>query len=280
MNTNIISAFVLASFACLSAACVNASTTNDFADEDRIEDSKNATNGAEANGKPVSSADHLVIPPAKLPFGASYEEWAAAYWQWALEIPAEKNPIMDGACERNQSGSVFFLAGTLGGSHQRSCTIPSDKGIFVPIFDTLARSCPEMADFEKVCPSLSSEAGIRSSAENTIDTANALLHVTLDGQTISVGDPFRVQSDLFSDSSPDNANDRLFATCSGPIESNICKVTEGNHRLVVTDGYFIMLHGLSEGLHQLHIAANVSPDSTEPPFELTYDLLITSTQSQ
>jgi hypothetical protein len=52
------------------------------------------------------------------PYGVSYTEWTARWWQWAFSIPVENNPVNDmtGAnCAINQHGPVWFLAGTLGG---------------------------------------------------------------------------------------------------------------------------------------------------------------------
>jgi len=279
MKTNTLSAFVLASFACLSAACTNTSPSDDLTSDELVLDTPSDSNdSANAHNKALSYNDKIVIPSSELPFGASYEEWAAAYWQWALAIPAEKSPLLDGPCEQNQSGSVFFLAGTMGGGHHRSCQIPRGKGIFIPVMNTVARSCPEMADDAQVCQDLASFDAISSLAQRTIDTANPRLRLTVDGKEIQILDEYRVQSAAFTDTSPQNPDDRLFATCSGPIETNLCGIAEGQPRPAMTDGYFVMLRQLSDGPHQIQIAASVSPDSTEPPFEVTYDIFVTWTQ--
>ena len=54
-----------------------------------------------------------VFPPNAHPFGASYGEWQARWFEWFIEIPAPVNPFFDetGAlCGTNQSGPVWFLA--------------------------------------------------------------------------------------------------------------------------------------------------------------------------
>jgi len=51
------------------------------------------------------------------PYGLSYPEWTAKWWQWVFSIPIENNPIKDDmnrSYELNQSGPVWFLAGTVG----------------------------------------------------------------------------------------------------------------------------------------------------------------------
>jgi hypothetical protein len=55
-----------------------------------------------------------ITPPAD---GQTYGRWAAAWWQWALGIPAPENPFLDttGAnCAQRQVDQVWFLAGAFG----------------------------------------------------------------------------------------------------------------------------------------------------------------------
>jgi hypothetical protein len=50
-----------------------------------------------------------VIPPQASSHGQSYGEWAAAWWQWVLSVPADHNPALDltGAdAAQGQSGPV------------------------------------------------------------------------------------------------------------------------------------------------------------------------------
>ena len=42
-----------------------------------------------------AAANPGVLPVVSKPHGKSYGEWAAAYWQWALSIPADRNPLTD-----------------------------------------------------------------------------------------------------------------------------------------------------------------------------------------
>ena len=72
------------------------------------------------------------------PFGRTYAEWTARWWQWVLSMAKTENPLVDGTaenCANNQSGPVWFLAGTLKGSTERSCTIPADKAILFPVIN-------------------------------------------------------------------------------------------------------------------------------------------------
>ncbi len=76
--------------------------------------------------------------PDSAPFGITYAEWTARWWKWVLSIPKAENPLVDENgenCANNQSGPVWFLAGTLKGSAERSCTIPADKAILIPVIN-------------------------------------------------------------------------------------------------------------------------------------------------
>ena len=58
-----------------------------------------------------------VIPPHARAYGLSYGEWGAQWWHWAYSFPvAQFPPLQSGEldCGPDQSGSVWFLAGTAG----------------------------------------------------------------------------------------------------------------------------------------------------------------------
>ena len=79
--------------------------------------------------------------PNSRPFGRTYAEWTARWWQWVLSIAKTENPLVDENgknCANNQSGPVWFLAGTLKGPAERSCTIPADKAILFPVINVEA----------------------------------------------------------------------------------------------------------------------------------------------
>jgi hypothetical protein len=98
-------------------------------------------------------ADLKIFPPDSKPYGLTYEEWTAKWWQWAYSMPEEGNPMVDDTgedCANNQAGPVWFLAGTGGGAVTRECTIPSDKGILIPIINVECDSASGSGDTEAV----------------------------------------------------------------------------------------------------------------------------------
>lgn len=79
-----------------------------------------------------------LFAPESRPFGITYGEWTANWWQWILSITKNENPLIDQngkKCANNQSGSVWFLAGTLQGQAERFSTIPADKAILFPVIN-------------------------------------------------------------------------------------------------------------------------------------------------
>ncbi len=75
-------------------------------------------------GAQAGNPNPSVIPINSKPHGLSYGEWSARWWDWALSIPPTMNPLLDpsGAfCTQGQSGRVWFLAETFGGSAIRTC---------------------------------------------------------------------------------------------------------------------------------------------------------------
>jgi hypothetical protein len=103
-----------------------------------------------------AAANPTVLPPQSNPYGKAYGEWSGAWWQWALSIPADVNPLLDvtGAnAGVGQSGQVWFLAGVWGaegnvtrGSESNPIVVPADKAIFFPIYNWVEIFAPQLDD--------------------------------------------------------------------------------------------------------------------------------------
>ena len=58
----------------------------------------------------AEGSDNLTVfsPTSSQPYGMSYAEWTAKWWQWFISIPGDNNhPINDAtgaSCSRNQAG--------------------------------------------------------------------------------------------------------------------------------------------------------------------------------
>ena len=58
-------------------------------------------------------------PSPYKPRGLAYVDWIKKWYEWAQSIKRAENPAIDATgknCSQMQNGSVWFLAGTVGGS--------------------------------------------------------------------------------------------------------------------------------------------------------------------
>jgi hypothetical protein len=181
----------------------------------------------------TGDTDLKIFPPDSRPYGLTYGEWTAKWWEWAYLMPEEGNPLVDDTgenCANNQSGPVWFLAGTGGGAVTRECTIPSDKGILIPIINV---ECDSAVD-----PSSDTEAELRACAKADQDTVIAK-EITIDGVNVGNLDSYRFQSPLFNLTFPEN---------------NIAGIPPQTAK-AVSDGFWILLEPLSPGSHEIHFKA-------------------------
>jgi hypothetical protein len=202
------------------------------------------------------NANPGVLPPNSHAFGKTYGEWSAKWWQWAVNIPASNSPIVDttGAdCAVNQSGKVWFLAGTAtstagGPAVTRTCTVPSGKAILFPIIN---------AECSTIEGNGTTQAQLSACAKGIIDPV-ATVTATVDGVNLQdltpPNSPYRVQSPLFTFKS---VQDNPFSIPAGQSPS-------------VADGYWILLAPLSTGQHTIHfLGAIPNIFTTEVIYNLT-----------
>ncbi len=177
-------------------------------------------------------AEIVVAPPGATVAGKTIGEWTAAWWQWAVALAPPGDPFTDtsGAFANvNQSGPVFFLAGSPGGTRSRQFAVPADAYVLVPLlageWSQLELGFDKTADY------------IRQAAQQQADQINSL-HATLDGAVIS-------QATLVThrEASPD------FSFMA--VVGNSVNVPPGDSGIAVADGYFLMLAPLSPGTHVL-----------------------------
>jgi hypothetical protein len=207
----------------------------------------------------ASSASAGVTPVNSRPHGQSYGQWATAWWQWALSIPAATNPLLDTTGEfagAGQSGSVWFLGGSFGDSQERSLTIPAGKAIFFPvhvwIFGAIANDC------EPSVPGVTCDVPTLRASAAAAATAATVLEVSIDGQPVSNLRDYRALS-------PGGFNVTL-------PEGNVVGLPAGTYGPQVADGYWLMLTPFSVGQHTIVVHA-VNP-SFGIEYTLTYHIMV------
>lgn len=206
--------------------------------------------------------------------GKTYGEWGAAWWQWALAGPDGANAIQGTAdCDANQPpGPVWFLAGTFGGTAERSCTVPKDRALFYPLVNSFWVDCPNSPDEDLTDDEV---RFIMATYGGGGDNACQLTS-TLDGVAVSSG-PYptvRSQSPTFAATLP--AGHVLQGSCYFPPEYPT-DLPPGKTGRMLSEGYWVMLPPLSKGEHTLTLhGAGCDPATGAVQFEVgvTYHLTV------
>lgn len=204
-----------------------------------------------------------VIPPQAMAYGKSYGEWAGAWWKWAVAIPADQNPIVDTTGEYgavNQSGPVWFLAGTFGGDVARQLSVPSGKALFFPVFNALWWAPDDLDDATWLATELgldptqmTDEELIRLIAYYQVDFAT-VMSVEIDGVPVQGMAQYRASSQPMNLTDVDLLND-LGAEISHP-------------NAAIAAGYWLMLAPLLPGEHTILVTV-VSDNPVFGSFEMT-----------
>jgi hypothetical protein len=166
-------------------------------------------------------------------------ELAAAQWQWALEKPISKNPLLgeysggpkcDGAPVSNNVGKTWFLSGTLDGSSvTRTCTAPAETQLFFPVLDVVTiKSEPN-----------ETEEQLRQQAneymEQVLADPNLSTFATVDDKNVQIR---RIESPLFA-----------FTVPKGGL------LSPGEYE-GVADGLWVLQPPLSPGKHTIHFGGS------------------------
>jgi len=169
------------------------------------------------------------------PFNVTYAEWTSKWWQWAYSIQKDVHPAFDDTgkyCKEEQNEPVWFFPGTFQHSVIRHCDIPSGVGILLPILNS------ECSFAEH--PTMKTEEELRNCAKIIQDTVIPQ-YATLNGILIENLTYYRIQSDLFNFTLPENN-----------ILNLPPQITQA-----VSDGNWIFLKPLPNGQHHLEFKGDV-----------------------
>lgn len=211
-------------------------------------------------GNPTGGdSNPMVAPPGSSPYGKSYGEWSAEHWKWLFSIPNAVNPANDFTgvnAGQNQSGSVWFLAGSFCPEPPLSCsnfvvtrniTVPNGVALFFPILDS---------ECSTVEGNGTTDAELRACAQGFQDVGTGMT-CSIDGVPVDNLQDYRVQSPLYT---------------FGPLpEGNFLEVfgvdaPAGTTSPSVSDGVFLMVHPLGAGVHTIHFTG------AEVPFGFGMDI--------
>jgi len=221
-----------------------------------------------------------VFSPQSHPYGRSYGEWGAAWQQWVFMTTTENCPVTDNTGERalvNQSGHVYFLAGTFGelpgtpwaapNPVTRNVTIPKGIALCIPI-SNWGLCYPE--DLPGVAPE-DAAATMYEMLNAWFDPmTEADMACEVDGVAVKDLTSYRAQSEPFWIYVPAHnvQNDLMdYFTGNPPGYPYYAK---GWH-LSTSDGYYVILKPLSAGKHTIHLRGGPA----DSPFcDVTYNLTV------
>jgi hypothetical protein len=188
-----------------------------------------------------------VASPRWKPYGQSYAEWAAEWWQWALQLPASANPVLDQTgevCMAGQHGKVWFLAGELTGSGvtvERTCNVPPGTALLVPLISYA------YFGFLDDPPEQRTERFVRQ--HTRCDWERAKLRLEVDGRPVRNLRHFFEKSIIFAVELPeDNAFDAVFG-----IDLPAMPLYPS-----ADAGFYVLLEPLARGEHTIKWQAEVS----------------------
>lgn len=193
-----------------------------------------------------------VAPPQSRPHGATYGEWAAAWWQWAAAEPASVNPVLDTTgeyCDRSQSGHVWFLAGSFGGEIERTCTVPEGRALFFPLVNTAWIPWPTDP------PEQQTEEFAREIV-TYVESATDLFAI-VDGVPVADVGRWLERSSFFTVTLP---ADNVFGY-PGPFGILLGPCAD--------EGWYLMLPPLSAGEHTVRFGGRIGAWSTDVTYHLT-----------
>ena len=205
-----------------------------------------------------------ILPINSSPHGQTYGEWAARWWEWALSIPADQNPVADSTGQFagvGQSGPVWFLAGSFGGDVERNVAIPAGKSIFMPVYNWIFGS--SVWDCEPTNPGVPCDVPTlrQKAAENT--TSALVVEAWIDGVQVKNIRNYRgISPQPFLIVLP---------------EVNVLGNPAGIYYPQVADGYWLMLTPFAVGTHTIvvHVIPNPSVGSE---YTATYHLTVGPTK--
>jgi hypothetical protein len=202
----------------------------------------------------VSPNDLLYSTDSK-PYGLSFGDWTARWWQWLLEQPVANNPAFKEEYSSNNQivSNVWFLPGTFGGSVRRRCTVPAGRAVLVPVINYECSFADE--------PDLKTESALIDRAGSEIDDITAM-RAYLDGAELAELNKYRVRSPIFDVTLP---NDNVFNGKPGQTKA-------------VSEGYWLFFSPLPPGKHSLYTFGSCLNGKIK--LEVDFDLLVAANSEE
>jgi hypothetical protein len=208
---------------------------------------------------PAAAALFFVYPPGSWPNAKPYSVHAADWWRWMASLPLDRSPLIEDSgvnCAQGQSGLTWYLAGTVGTTVSRNCTIPSGRTLIIPVLNTMYGAySTDPAEWK-------TDAYLRSQVDFMEDATD--LEVEIDGVAVPNVESYLERSVQFSVTLPAN---NIFGEPAGRVLSP-----------AVDSGYYLAVSPLLPGDHTIHFHGRLpgDPETAEDDFvvDVTYNLRI------
>jgi|HubBroStandDraft_1064217.scaffolds.fasta_scaffold14984_2 hypothetical protein len=223
-----------------------------------------ACNSSSTN--PASSGE--VLDPTQPHYGYTDDVWATMWFTWLFQLQEPEagtciNPLTDPTgqyCGYGQSGDVFFLPGTQGGTVVRDqCKVPAGKAILFPILNFEGDNAGVPASMQLTDSQLMT--GVQSELSG-VDVSS--LSAEFDGVAIPNLSGFETKVTQFMYTLPPEPN---YYDCIGAAG-----VT--GQFTAYAAGFFVMLAPPTTGSHTLHFAGSDPAASPKINVDVTYDLTV------
>ena len=187
---------------------------------------------ADSTTSPSAPSPDWIVPRHLKVQGASYDDWAKAYWGWLYGRERNRNPVQDLTgqyCADGQSGPVWMLAGGDAAARiERSCRTPRGRYLLLPLVVQSASANKSPADCEKLIKSR-----MPQDAANAVDKA----FVVLDGLRMEGLNDYRIYSTSCT---------TISSATGSPLASN-----------AVIYGMWVMLRPLPPGDHVIRFGGEL-----------------------
>jgi len=219
----------------------------------------------------ATSASAQVLPPSSLPYGLSYQEWSAKWWQfyYSQSTDTMRSVGSPDICE-GPASRVLFLGGEPQSTTKTNrVTIPAGSPLFFAILAFAAdnTSCPTNTFTTNSADVLASEAMAGWDADATLTTC------TIDGVAVP---------------GLENPTNTIYNVVSPPFsyttakKDSVVAVAEDEPCLpggltiypAVADGAYLMLAPLSPGKHTIYFVGEAGPDGSFLTLDITYDITV------
>jgi hypothetical protein len=217
------------------------------------------------------------------PFGISYDDWIAKYWNWNLSMNTEQfTPKPDGCVINKSDPMAMLIDPTVEGSPHLVCTISSKQGIMIPLWggwcDTSGNDDPSHKFY--------SDEQLTKCAREVYNLGNIRSDVKVDGALVAKLDVkmSRISGKLdYKINSPLTNITELYSkgfNIAIPADTHAAGNVAGTWR-AGSQGWWVFLKPLSPGDHTIFYNIRVTPTGaltspgTNPHFaDITYKLLV------